>query len=401
MLKEKIIETKFCKHCETSFDITEKDLEFYEKVSPIFPLSQPFPPREKGVEKNISLNWGGIKGGVKDLWTGKIKCLIPSPTLCPQCREQRRFSWRNERNLYKRKCDFSGRDIISIYSPEKPYKVYDQEIWWSDTWWDGLDYGREFDFSRPFFEQFDELMKKVPLYALLNSNTENAEFNNYIYSAKNCYMSCVVYYEPENIYYSNRVYWWNNVIDCSSIYYSENCYDCYYSIKCFNCYHSSVIHSCQNCYYSRNLEGCDFCIGCANLVNKKYHIFNKPVSKEIFEKTLKKINDKIFINECLSFINSQIFRSANNLECENCSGDYLRNCKNVFDSYDAEWSEDCRFLLAENMIKCYDWVGGRSEYCYEFTRVWWGKNNLFSNDVMESSNIIYSFQVYYSNNCFW
>jgi hypothetical protein len=56
MLKEKIIETKFCKHCETSFDITEKDLEFYEKVSPTFPLSQPFPPREKGVEKNISLN---------------------------------------------------------------------------------------------------------------------------------------------------------------------------------------------------------------------------------------------------------------------------------------------------------------------------------------------------------
>gem|GEM_PF-1350851 len=49
-------------------------------------------------------------------------------------------------------------------------------------------------------------MREVPLYALLNSNTENAEFNNYIYSAKNCYMSYVVYYEPENIYYSNRVY---------------------------------------------------------------------------------------------------------------------------------------------------------------------------------------------------
>jgi len=49
--EEKIVETKICKHCSCQFDITDKDLEFYEKVSPIFPLSQPFPPREKGVNE--------------------------------------------------------------------------------------------------------------------------------------------------------------------------------------------------------------------------------------------------------------------------------------------------------------------------------------------------------------
>jgi hypothetical protein len=47
-------------------------LEFYEKVSPIF------------------------KGR---------KYSIPTPQLCPECREQRRISFRNERKLYKRKCD--------------------------------------------------------------------------------------------------------------------------------------------------------------------------------------------------------------------------------------------------------------------------------------------------------
>jgi hypothetical protein len=36
MQEEKIIETKTCKHCEARFEITDKDLEFYEKVSPIF-----------------------------------------------------------------------------------------------------------------------------------------------------------------------------------------------------------------------------------------------------------------------------------------------------------------------------------------------------------------------------
>ncbi|USN59169.1 MAG: hypothetical protein H6767_03655 [Candidatus Peribacteria bacterium] len=36
---EKVIETKTCKHCSVSFSITDKDMEFYEKVSPIFSSS--------------------------------------------------------------------------------------------------------------------------------------------------------------------------------------------------------------------------------------------------------------------------------------------------------------------------------------------------------------------------
>jgi len=90
---EKIVETKVCKHCGVSFDITDKDLEFYEKVSPVFSNFNP------GVKKETS--------GLKLLESGKIKYLIPSPTLCPDCRAKRRMSFRNERKLYKRKCDFS------------------------------------------------------------------------------------------------------------------------------------------------------------------------------------------------------------------------------------------------------------------------------------------------------
>jgi hypothetical protein len=48
-----------------------------------------------------------------------------------------------------------------MYSPDKPYKVYDKEIWWSDRW-NQLDYGRDFDFSRSFFDQFEDLMMEFP-----------------------------------------------------------------------------------------------------------------------------------------------------------------------------------------------------------------------------------------------
>jgi hypothetical protein len=72
--KEEIIETKVCKQCSLNFDITNKDKEFYNKISPIF---------------------------------NDKKYLIPFPTLCPFCRDQRRLSFRNERFLYKRNSDFS------------------------------------------------------------------------------------------------------------------------------------------------------------------------------------------------------------------------------------------------------------------------------------------------------
>ena len=72
---------------------------------------------------------------------------IPTPTLCPEERQRRRLSWRNERTLYKRKCDATGKDIISMYSPESPFTVYEQKERWSDNW-NALSYGRDFDFSR-------------------------------------------------------------------------------------------------------------------------------------------------------------------------------------------------------------------------------------------------------------
>ena len=33
---DKILETKKCKQCSMSFDITQNDRDFYDKISPIF-----------------------------------------------------------------------------------------------------------------------------------------------------------------------------------------------------------------------------------------------------------------------------------------------------------------------------------------------------------------------------
>ena len=166
---ETLVETKTCRFCQSSFPITDKDMEFYEKVSPVF--------------------------------AGK-KYPIPSPTLCPDCRQQRRLSFRNERKLYKRKCDATGKEIVSIYSPDKQLKVYHQDYWWSDAW-DPMNYGREFDCTRPFFEQFAELMGEVPRPSVLNANCENSEYINYSSYLKNAYLVFDTV-DGEDIFYGNN-----------------------------------------------------------------------------------------------------------------------------------------------------------------------------------------------------
>ena len=243
---ESVVETKICRHCQASFSVTDKDMEFYEKVSPVFPKSPSIPL---------------TKGEATKEQGDSIKYLIPTPTLCPDCRQQRRLSFRNERKLYHRKCDLTGKQIISIYSPDKSYKVYDQKAWWSDDW-NPLDYGRDFDFSRGFFEQFAELMLEVPKLALVVFDNENSPYTNFTANSKNIYM-CHDILDSEDVYFSSTVKSSADCINCTDIENARNCYWCISSSDASNCHYalySTNCHSSEYLFDCQNVSNCLFCI---------------------------------------------------------------------------------------------------------------------------------------------
>src|SRR3989344_2183827 len=156
-------ETKVCQNCKASFTIDASDFQFYEKIK------------------------------------------VPPPTFCPECRNQRRMAWRNERTLYKRKCNAPGHseEVISMYAPDSPCAIYDRDYWWSDGW-DPLEWGREYDFKKPFFEQFKELLEGVPHIALSNQNAVRTEYGNYLDGNKDCYLIFGGGWN-ENVRYSNKM----------------------------------------------------------------------------------------------------------------------------------------------------------------------------------------------------
>src|SRR3989338_5932851 len=212
---------------------------------------------------------------------------VPPPLWCPNCRLMRRLNWLSYRILYKRKCDFTGENIITFYHPEVKCKIYKQDIWWSDRW-NALDYGRDYDFSKSFFDQYQDLLTDVPR-AALHSNyatLSNSEYCNAVSYLKNGYL-CFRHITGEDNAYTNFVLRLTNCLYVAFSVDSDLCYETVDVGHCFQTFFSQDCHNCQSVYFSRDLVNCNNCVGCESLRNKSYCIFNEQFSKEEYEKKLK------------------------------------------------------------------------------------------------------------------
>ncbi len=331
-------EQRICQNCKQNFIIEPDDFDFYEKIK------------------------------------------VPVPTFCPECRLIRRLAWLNENSLYKRNCDLCGKPMISVFSKESGLKVYCSPCWWSDKW-DGLEYGIDFDLKRPFLLQVRELLQKVPVMNLfsLYSSLENSEYTNMVGNLKNCYM---VFHSDanENCFYGGQILNTKDSVDNLLI---NGCELCYENVNCRNCYQTFFSLNCADCdsvYFSRDCSGCSNCLGCVNLRNKKYYIFNKPYTKEDYEIQVKsylpdssvKIEDmqrKAF-EFWKKFPQKYIHEKHNN----NVSGDYIYNSKNTLDSYivdNVENSRFCAFTTPPSVKDCYDFThyGSNAELLYDSIQV--------------------------------
>lgn len=50
-----------------------------------------------------------------------------------------------------------------------------------------MDYGQEYDFNKPFFEQFKKLVNNVPQPHTLNVGSINCDYCTLTINSKNCY----------------------------------------------------------------------------------------------------------------------------------------------------------------------------------------------------------------------
>jgi hypothetical protein len=318
------------------------------------------------------------------------------------------LAYREARSLYKDKCDKCGEEVISIFPENALVTAYCTSCWWGDGW-DPLDFGVEYDFSKSFFEQFYKLQKTVPREATGSKNCENCLYSNGDVRCKDCTLTfdCV---ESINCYNSQVVFKGKDCVDLDNAMNTDHSYD---ALNSNNLYNSKFIYlsdDCIDCSFLYNCVGCSNCFGCVNLRNKKYYIWNKPYSKEEYEKEIKNLNlgsykklleakqkflalhketPKRFalIRNSLNVSGEDIQQAKN---CQNCffTRYGVENCRNIFaagyllkDGYDAIFGGDQSELF-------YETVGGmQSQRCF-FTRApYHSKDIEYCNRIINCSNL--------------
>jgi len=233
---------KSCKNCQKPFEVTPDDQSFYAKIG------------------------------------------VPGPTLCWRCRAMRRMAWRNMTLMYKRTCDIGEEEFFTHMPPGVAIPVYCYEHWIGDGW-DPMSYGKDYDASRPFFDQWKELFYSVPWTEQWNYQKVNSDYSISAF-IKNCYLCFDTGNNTEDSAY------------CVSVQYSKDCYNmvnckrcelCYFCINTDSSYKTFFSRNCVSCtdsWFLQDCVGCTSCFGCTGLRNKSYHIFNEPYTKEEYNKKL-------------------------------------------------------------------------------------------------------------------
>lgn len=327
------METKNCQNCKQDFIIEKDDFSFYQKMK------------------------------------------VPPPTFCYLCRAQRRFAFRNERVLYRKKSDFTGEEIFTMFSPDSGIKIYEREIWLSDKW-DPIDYGVDYDFSKPFFTQLFELVKKVPFKNMNIVNGVNSPYTFNVTDPKNCYLVFNASY-IEDCMYGHGI---GNSKWCLDVSHTSKCENCYQGFWITSCSNSSFCSMCENSFnlfLCKNCHGCNDCFGCVNLRKKSYCIWNVEYTKEEYLQKIKELNLDSFSNLeklkqrayefWLRFPNKYI----EGLQNTDVSGNYINHSKEVKKSMLIREGQNLHYCqyLQENIGSkdCWDYsvYGDNTQLVYE------------------------------------
>ncbi len=332
---------------------------------------------------------------------------VPPPTWAPIPRRNRRMAVTNFNRFHSRTCDATGETIISQYAQTNPHKIYKNEYWWSDAW-DACSYGRPYDFSRSFFDQFHDLRRAVPR-AAINRDSSNQN-SNYVIggsSMKDCYF---VFggVSGENCLYIDVILSSKNCMDCAYARESEYCYEnvmpwhnarCKYAIESSNCLDCSFIYDCRECTN---------CFLCTNLRNKQYCFMNEQLTKDAYQTRVQSmiLGDRKVLAEIravfVEFRRKGIVRATNNVNADGCFGDDLINCHDCYESYQTIDGEHLMFSPACKGVKdIIDlWGVTRTERGCEMLRVYDSYDIKFSSHIKNGLDIEYSDDCYNVEYCF-
>lgn len=230
----------------------------------------------------------------------------------------------------------------------------------------------------------------------------NSDFTLNCIENKNCYLTSGADCN-ENLMYGINSQRSKSCVDHYWLNESELCYGCLDSYRLYNCVGCQECADCTDCWFLYDSKGCKNCAFSGNIRNKKFVLFNEQFSEEDYFQKLEEIKKKLFEDANWMDVNRRkvrekaIHRYALLVNCENCSGHIVRNCKNSQYVFDAEHLEDCRYIYygfdAKDCQYC-SCMGFGCELDYEVMSFCNNYHSAFCTSSFDNNNS------YYSVSCF-
>jgi len=374
---EEILEWRGCKWTWEDFPIFKKEADILDKISPV-------------------IKWK--------------KYNLPLPNISPRARNISKMIWRNERHLYKRKCDLTWDDIISVFHPDYEWQVYNFKDYSSDKF-NPFDYWISIDFSKSIFENYKTFYENISKRSvnIWETDMENCDYCNYGSNSQNCYM-CQCPVMSEKCFYSFTPLYSKYSIDS---HFCEKCEITYESISCsnsFKVFYCQDIEDSSDCYFCFDLKNCQNCIWCVWIEGKKYYLFNKEIWKDKFENKLKEIFSSYetvenFKIEYEKFQNKFSKKNLKNRLEENCFWNNVISSQNVINGHNCidlqdSFNSSIAWIKTDNLINCHSvwldihyaheviWASYGTKFAFCIFASW--NNSYYLSDSRNINNSIFS-----------
>jgi len=257
------------------------------------------------------------------------KWRVPPSKLSPFTRMRVLATWGSGVDLWWKPHFETKKPILSCINPDSLVQVV------GDLEFAARDYGDEaamdYDFSKSFFKQQEELIKNVPVGAFFAYDSEGCIGNGF----SKCINSFVVCgtYQAKDSWFTFRC---KQVDRCTDVAFLENCENTFsscMSVRLNRCTQVFDSIDCMNSEFLFDCRNCEFCFCSTNLRRKRYVFMNEQLTKEEYQKRMSEID--LSCNSTLQKYKEKFHKilhdqaiwpeyfSTNTSECE---GDYLLDC---------------------------------------------------------------------------
>ncbi|KKW34802.1 MAG: hypothetical protein UY82_C0058G0007 [Candidatus Uhrbacteria bacterium GW2011_GWC2_53_7] len=273
----------------------------------------------------------------------------------------------------------TGKQVVSLVHPATGIQVLPDKEWFEKDFSNTI---MSYDKEKPFFEQFFDFYKQIPVNALRNliepeNSIAMASFGNtnsyFTVASKtknSLYCSQTEADDSAEIYASKDIHRSYNVA------FSQRIHGSKFILQSRDCLNSAFLFDCRNC---------EFCFGATNQRNKTYLWWNEQLSQKEWEKRFAEMNiscrSKLqpHLEQFHNLVGDAVWPENFNEGVENCTGEYLFDSTNLSHCYYAAngsqdqyrttfsfgESRDCAysvvFQFSNNLYSC--WLTARSANC--------------------------------------